>query len=837
MGLDYLAYCAPGSPFYDAPSPGDDDLVAHAGTAPEGWRTEMNEQWHSWHPPGVNLPGQGWKIHVSATASNCRSILDRVLGYCRDNAVPVKFLRSTAVLASRNSKYGDRGSSGKFITVYPPEASRLGPILNDLDDLVGGEDGPSILSDLRWRRGPVYVRYGGFTLVYGRDAHGRHVPCITAPDGSLVPDERRPGFHPPAWVELPSVVQEAMRSRESGVLVDFPFTVDSALHFSNGGGVYRATDTRTGDTVLLKEGRPHAGLDETGSDAVARLATERDMLRRLEGAPGVPRVIEDRRGHEHQFLIRDFVEGVPLVQEIHRRNPALPGAESMDPDAYTDWASSVLRQVQAGVDAMHERGVVFGDLHPGNIIVSSDGAVGFIDFESASLADDDRAQSIGAPGFRAPLGWSGRSVDDFALANLRLALFLPLTETLAWAPHLPEALARSIESIFPRAGALIEPAARFLRAPGTTDEGPASPVGNGPRGSALGRGVLSSATPERRDRLYPGDIGQFRSPTAGLEFAFGAAGVQWAAHVTGQPVPRAHVEWLRHTADDNEALGPGLFEGRAGIALALIAAGETDAGARHLDIAKSHPVELMDGSLWRGIPGLGLCLADAGTDTAQVVALGAALRDRVREESTGAPGLFEGGAGRALFFARLAALTADDEWIDDAVRQLDRDLGLLGWRPGVEPDARSPWHNPMLSGGAAGCALAAREILAHRQDDRLRALVEAVRDTSGPLCRGMLTHSGVLRGRAGTAMALRTLWRGEEMSDAAAGALRRLDDAMELSVVPLADGGALAFGDMSLRLSADWATGAAGLQHACAVIDGGAPLLPVLSASLLSPTA
>ena len=56
--------------------------------------------------------------------------------------------------------------------------------------------------------------------------------------------------------------------------VRFDFEVD----FSNGGGIYRGRDTRTGEAVVLKEARPHAGLDGLGDDAVRRLEREHDTL-------------------------------------------------------------------------------------------------------------------------------------------------------------------------------------------------------------------------------------------------------------------------------------------------------------------------------------------------------------------------------------------------------------------------------------------------------------------------------------------------------------------------------------------------------------------------------
>src|SRR6266571_4632022 len=74
-------------------------------------------------------------------------------------------------------------------------------------------------------------------------------------------------------------------------------------------GLYAGTDKRTGETVVLKEARPHAGLAVDGADAVARLQRERDMLQRLAGLDCVPAVRDYFILGDHHFLVLDFVDG------------------------------------------------------------------------------------------------------------------------------------------------------------------------------------------------------------------------------------------------------------------------------------------------------------------------------------------------------------------------------------------------------------------------------------------------------------------------------------------------------------------------------------------------
>src|SRR5690606_13045805 len=305
--------------------------------------------------------------------------------YCVEHGLMYKYISNREILGRRGSKYGDRSASGKFITIYPPTEEILERTLRELDELIGGTPAPYILSDLRWNEGPLFVRYGGFVLKMARAENGALVPGIRNPDGEMVPDVRRPAFRPPEWVTLPPFLAEAHARRKEGTLKNFPFRVYKALHFSNGGGVYRAVDHRTGAEVLLKEARPLAGLDASGADAITRMEREHWALTTLAGLPTVPALVDYRDGHEHRFLAREFVEGEALIDVLRRRHPFTSGQASPEVRAaYAAWALDILDQVARGVADMHRRGVVFGDLHPGNILVKADNTVAFIDMETCT---------------------------------------------------------------------------------------------------------------------------------------------------------------------------------------------------------------------------------------------------------------------------------------------------------------------------------------------------------------------------------------------------------------------------------------------------------------------
>ena len=156
--------------------------------------------------------------------------------------------------------------------------------------------------------------------------------------------------------------------------------------------------------------------------------------------------------------------------------------------------------------------------------------------------------------------------------NPRLALFLPLTAMLRLVPekacHLAEVIAERFgvpETFLSEAVAVIAPASTaVIRRPRCQ---PNAPGWTAVRRQIAGA-IVASATPERPDRLFPGDIDQFR--TGGLNLAHGAAGVLYALSVTGAGRYSDYEDWLvRRALRPQSGARLGFYDGLHGIAYAL----------------------------------------------------------------------------------------------------------------------------------------------------------------------------------------------------------------------------------------------------------------------------
>lgn len=856
MDMQYQQFCLVDPVFYESPRR---SATARTGfladlEVPEGWRCSPKDTWTVLSPPVVDIPQQGWKIHVSATPDNAVEVLKTVWEYCVQRHVAFKFLTSRDDLLLRNAKYADRGGSGKFVTIYPKDTECSLRVLQELGAALDGHAGPYILSDARWADGPLYFRYGGFAERHCRLPDGELTPAIAGPDGDLVPDPRRPNFTPPPWVEIPELLKPAVAARTTPERPDdFPFQIKRSLHFSNGGGLYLATDTRTGDQVVLKEARPNAGLDATGVDAVRRLHRERHFLQQLAGTGAVPELLGYVTCWEHHFLVEEYVEGPTLTRAFAQRCPLIdPETSDSELAEYTRWALDVLDKVSWCLRQLHEAGIAYGDLHPNNVVLRPDGRVTIIDLEAASELVDEARPVLGAPGFIAPDGRTGAEADLYSLACLRLSMFLPLTILLPLDPTKAKMLVDSMLRRFPVPASFATQVLDVLRDRRQQSDMPIE--GSGPPAASLAAeleagtpnwpalresirdAILSSATPDRTDRLFPGDIHQFTYSGVGL--AYGAAGVLYGlARASGDRFPE-HEEWLIAAVNNghhDERVG--FYDGLHGVAYVLAELGRLDEARTVLDLASTTPVHDLGASLFSGLAGVGLNLLHfaelTGEDSLIQQAIEASLvlaeSQTFARDEPGRAGLLHGPSGSALLYLRLFEATGDSDYLDLAERALEHDVRRCVPLPNGSVQVDEGWRTmPYIASGSLGVGLVLHEFLTHRENEQFATTLTGIRraaESEFVIC------SGLFNGRSGFISFLSATGVDDPVES------RRVRSVIDRHLCRLAwhitsYRGNVAFpGDQLLRLSMDFATGSAGVLFAlsAALDDRGA--LPFFSAA------
>ena len=187
------------------------------------------------------------------------------------------------------------------------------------------------------------------------------------------------------------------------------------------GGVQRDLDR----PVAIKVLPPDAGRDQESLD---RFRTEAKAMARLTH-PNIPAVYDFGVVEEYCVLVMELVEG-PNVFVLMRQGPLKPAQ-----------ALEILAQVCDAVQFAHSRGVIHGDIKPGNILLNQDGQVKLADFGLARLmVHGDRSAEawtpMGTPEYAAPELYDKNSAADHRADIYSLGVVL--YEMLTGAPPIGE---------------------------------------------------------------------------------------------------------------------------------------------------------------------------------------------------------------------------------------------------------------------------------------------------------------------------------------------------------------------------------------------------------------
>ncbi len=840
---------------------------------PPCWRLARRNLWFDCDPAVAALPAQGWKIHVSATLGNSAPVLATTARLLAERRVPFKFVADKTLLFLVNGKRWNRGGAGKFITVYPADDGQCRDLLACLDDALTGYSGPYILSDRRYRDGsPVHYRYGGFRPLKRLAVDGRPVHVIAAPGDTWVDDDRTPYFHlPPGLADpfaAPEPVDREAASDGPAALKDGRYRIESALAFSNSGGVYLGVDTASGERVVIKEARPFTNVSPRGTDAVWLLKKEHRLLTLLADTRVAPRPVDFFRDWEHFYLVEELIEG-KILRSYHaeislslRTRPSREQGEEFFA-RYRRLYSAIARALAV----LHERRIVFSDLSHYNVIVAADGeTVRLIDLEGAHEEGVDLPTMLFTPGFAATrrLDDGGVTAEDdlFSLGGLMLAGLIPVNSTLLFenGAHrrflaamerdlgLPPALSRCIGELLDadraRRPALShvlqvlrdEPApladvslAASPEAAGAADaadaaEAPAEDEELGRLIAGMLRYLSAHTSFERDDRLFPADPAIF--DTNPLQVAYGACGVALALQRITGSVPPAVIDWILRRDIGPAFYPPGLYAGLAGVAWTLLELGLRERAEEVLAMTHGHPLLERSPDLFHGAAGWGMTQLRfflATGDEAYLARAAGAGRFLVasRHEEGGtcwwtsegdvACGLAHGASGIALFLLYLHLATGDGELLATGRKA----LRFVAARSLRNADGGITWRikegeptfTPYWRSGSAGVGMVLlRYLRVAGEPEHAALLAGLLLDTE----RKYAIFPGRFFGLAGIGeFYLDLAASGRHRDEAAAGARKALAG---LLLFRLERDDGIAFpGESRARISCDFGTGSAGI--------------------------
>ena len=670
--------------------------VAARPSSERPWCVERDEApdriWIRVFRKGHVLPDQGWKLHISATASSAREVLRRSLGILLASDVAFKVAEEDA-LETLNS--GDAGLTqvGKFITVYTPNDEVAVRIAVALDAATRGMRGPAVPFETPVAQGSlVYYRYGSFIERLSQDASGAMVPVISGPNGELVPDHPS---HPPDWVPDP-FVSAGLSATSSSRLIGGRYALTSTLHRAATGGVYLALDLRGLGQVVLKRARRDTRVGPDGRDSRDYLRHEASVLARLQPYGRFPKPLDLVEHEGDLYLAMEHIEGVRLGDylDAYIRSGRIPAGETV-----VAWG----RSLASALASIHEEGYAYRDLNPANVLIGKGQRLCVIDLGNAcAFGEDIAGVGVGTRGFcsRQQVDGGPPHVADDVYGLGALLFYLATGADPADAPDpfrltsrpmrlLNPALSPELEDVIVRCLAerpqdrpqrMAEVDALLAQVAGRASR-PAPPLGEEAieeseelfrrrcheRARRLGDTLCAIAAPRQRTsapdaRVTPRDI---TGGTAGLVLAL-ADLVDSFGDPQHRRVLEAAAGSLQRGSLEGSSL-PGLYVGSSGVGAALLRAGQI----------------IQDGDLIRTAAQLG---------------------DRVATMPHGGPDLYNGTAGRVRFHLLLFDETGDERHLRAALaggerllQTAERDGESARWTSGEEAMAG-------YAHGAAGIA-------------------------------------------------------------------------------------------------------------------------------------
>ena len=425
-----------------------DTSIKYSVLLPDDWH-EISDgtEWINQYPIKKLIDRQGWKVHISSDFKHSHEVLTIVADICHMFNIAFKYLSSEKRFILRNGKLAHRGFSGKFITCYP-SLDILEKFLEHLEEALQYFSGPYILSDKRWRKAPIYLRYGVFRPTINNKERALELDELLISD-KVIKDLREPQFIVPKGAEIPDFLKNWLNKKDNSPKVEFPFVINKAIRFSNSGGIYDACLKDNNQEIILREVRPFTGLDFNGNYSSDRLNSEIKALNLLKDITGIPKVFWSGKLWEHYFLGVERMKGIPLNRWVTKNYPLY--GTSVGKENYLIRVKEIIKQLINLVKGAHLKNVFHQDIHLGNILIDENNQVSLIDWEQARFDNTNKIeQEVAALGFGSWIKDYPSQIDWHGLKQVAHYLYYPLIEQSALVQGYEKQVSKVAHELFRR---------------------------------------------------------------------------------------------------------------------------------------------------------------------------------------------------------------------------------------------------------------------------------------------------------------------------------------------------------------------------------------------------
>jgi len=349
---------------------------------------------------------QGWILHVSVIISQLNALLHTILPALRQEQVPFKIGMNKATCNNLLLGYLGKSQVGKIICIYPENETTALNLAEKIITLTRDFKGPAVPTDICLKN-IVYTRYGSFNPVMLPDKNGKEVRHIYDNKGQLVQDTYTIPFQLPKGIRWPfgSLASPVAPARKKILKhVYKPLTV---IKSDLKGDVWKGIHLKNLFKIVpcvIKQGRKHMISEDQGRDMYDRLQWQQDLYHKLSTDIPLPEVFDLFQEDEDNYLIMEFIDGISFHSFRKQLNPN-----------YRDWSLFTLEEkkrllnylirVVNIIQRLHERGYVHRDIAPNNFLIDKKEQIYLIDIELAYCLAENKPHppfQLGTPGFMSP---------------------------------------------------------------------------------------------------------------------------------------------------------------------------------------------------------------------------------------------------------------------------------------------------------------------------------------------------------------------------------------------------------------------------------------------------
>jgi len=166
-------------------------------------------------------------------------------------------------------------------------------------------------------------------------------------------------------------------------------------HKSKKSIIYKAMDTKTGETVIVKEMEENFPAEQKSKEAAEQFDKVIEDLKRLSHR-GLPELIDNFRVGRKYYVVKSFIEGkslAALMKETH--NKWIPQEQMLK------WTGQILEILDYlhNLDPPH----FFKNINPTNVMVYNNDDIFLVDYDLDRILSSTKDASLqGVPGFMAP---------------------------------------------------------------------------------------------------------------------------------------------------------------------------------------------------------------------------------------------------------------------------------------------------------------------------------------------------------------------------------------------------------------------------------------------------